>query len=221
MAKSETAVKVSQFSLQGRVIGFVGKAEKPAKLLWVETSEGERFIKLSKKLRGSLSLQGSLVAGDCVEISGERKFKPKTGEMKFKAYQVESKACDQQQRLLELDSNEVLEHVCKPDKNHQKKKEKQPITAPPKAKACVMVCQKSSCRKRGASDVCQAITDSLRERGLEEHVTIKPTGCMKQCKKGPVLVLMPDKSRYTKVASQEVSTLVEEHFACKLRVQNN
>lgn len=219
MGKSEIAVKVSQFSLEGRVIGFVGKSEKPAKLLWVETLEGERFIKLSKKLRGSL--EEFLAPGDCVEISGEQKFKPKTGEMKLKAFQVHSKACAQQLGLLELDSNELMTRVCKPDKNHQQKKDKQTTATAPKAKACVMVCQKSSCRKRGANDVCQAITDSLRERGLEDHVTIKPTGCMKQCKKGPVVVLMPDKSRYTKVDSQEVSTLVEEHFACKLRVQNN
>ncbi|NET54472.1 MAG: (2Fe-2S) ferredoxin domain-containing protein, partial [Merismopedia sp. SIO2A8] len=88
-------------------------------------------------------------------------------------------------------------------------------------RACVMLCQKSSCRKRGAGDVYKAVTDSLRTRGLDEHVTIKTTGCQKQCKKGPVMVLMPDKSRYTQVDSQQISTIVDKHFACQLKSQQN
>jgi (2Fe-2S) ferredoxin len=40
---------------------------------------------------------------------------------------------------------------------------------------------------------------------------------MKQCKTGPCVVFMPDKSRYTGVAPKEVSTLVEKHFAAKLK----
>ena len=183
--------KVSQFSLEGRFVGFVGELEEKPKRLRVATSEGERYIKLSKQLRGSLS--EVLQPGDWIRILGEEKRKKETGELKLKAFQVQLTAPLQQQSVF------------------------QPPVPAPKTKACVMVCQKSSCRRRGAGEVCQAVTESLREQGLEDQVAIKGTGCMKQCKTGPCVVFMPDKSRYTGVAPKQVSTLVEKHFAAKLK----
>jgi len=44
-------------------------------------------------------------------------------------------------------------------------------------------------------------------------VNIKLTGCLKQCKKGPNLVVMPDKKHYNQVAPQDVPSLIERHFA--------
>jgi hypothetical protein len=67
--------KVSQFSLEGRFVGFVGELEEKPKRLRVATSEGERYIKLSKELRGSLS--EVLQPGDWIRILGEQKRKRK------------------------------------------------------------------------------------------------------------------------------------------------
>lgn len=185
------AEKVSTFHLEGKFIGFVDYFEENPKRIKVAYEEGERWIKLSKDLRRSL--REVLKLGDWLEISGEYKYKYKTGELKLKAYQVNIKTASKQ--TTDLPS---------------------PV-AVPKTKACVMVCQKSSCRKRGADQVCQAVAESLRDRGLEDQVTIKGTGCMKQCKTGPCVVLMPDKSRYTQVSPQEIPTLIEKHFAAKLK----
>lgn len=182
---------VSRFCLEGRFVGFVGNLEEKPKRLRIATAEGERYIKLSKELRGMLS--EVLHPGDWVEVSGEQKRKDKTGELKLKAYQVRTTAPIRQDKVF------------------------QPPVAAPKTKACIMVCQKSSCRKRGAGDVCRAVTETLRDRGLEGQVAIKGTGCMKECKKGPCVVFMPDKSRYLGVAPKEVSQLVEKHFAAKLK----
>ncbi|NEP36436.1 (2Fe-2S) ferredoxin domain-containing protein, partial [Moorena sp. SIO3B2] len=79
-------------------------------------------------------------------------------------------------------------------------------------KASILVCQKSSCRKRGGQAVCNAIASSLKDHGLEDQVKIKETGCLKQCKHGPNLVMMPDKARYSEVAPQQIPTLIERHF---------
>lgn len=186
----KTAEKIAKFNLEGRFIGFVGDIGEKPKRLRVATSEGERYIKLSKELR--YSLRPVLQPGDWVEISGIQKYKQKTGELKLKAFEVKLKTSQSQQKVF------------------------QPAVAAPKTKACVMVCQKSSCQKRGSAKVCQAVIESLRDRGLEDEVAIKGTGCMKECKKGPCVVMMPDKSRYTEVAPKQVSTLIEKHFAAKL-----
>jgi (2Fe-2S) ferredoxin len=184
-----------RFSLEGRFVGFVGDLEEKPKRLRLATAEGERYIKLSKELRGAL--REVLQPGDWIQLCGEQKYNYKTGELKLKADQVNFKAPNHQQNVF------------------------QPPLDAPKTKACVMVCQKSSCRKRGAGDVCQAVTASLRDRGLEDQVAIKGTGCMKQCKSGPCVVFMPDKSRYTGVAVKEVQILVEKHFTAKLKPEGN
>ena len=193
MKKEET---VSTFSLEGRFVSFVGDLGEKPKRIRVATAEGERYIKLSKELR--YSLWEVLKAGDWIEIFGEQKYKYKTGELKLKAYQVKLTAPTQQHSIFQP-----------------------PVAAPTKTKACVMVCQKSSCRKRGGDEICQAVTESLRTRGLEDQVAIKGTGCMKECKRGPCVVFMPDKSRYTGVAPQEVPTLIEKHFASKLKPEES
>ena len=179
--------KKSRFSLEGRFIGFVGDLGKPPKRILVATSDGERNIKLLKKLRGSVV--EVLEPGDWVQISGKQKYKRKTGKLKLKAQQLQSMA--------------PVQH---------KKSGSSPAVAAPKTKACVLVCQKSSCRKRGSSKVSQSIVNYLRDRGWENQVAIKGTGCMKQCKKGPCVVFMPDKSRYVNVDPKQVPTLMEKHL---------
>ncbi|MFM6058529.1 MAG: (2Fe-2S) ferredoxin domain-containing protein, partial [Microcystis aeruginosa] len=92
--------------------------------------------------------------------------------------------------------------------------EKNPEVAPAKAKkATVLICQKSDCWKNGGARVCQRLESGLEEKGLGEAVNIKLTGCLKQCKKGPNLVVMPDKKHYNQVAPQDVPSLIERHFA--------
>jgi len=182
--------KVSNFSLEGRFISFVGEMTQKTKRLQVATAEGERYIKLSKELRYSLTQV--LQPGDWIQISGEQKRKHKTGELKLKAFQVKLTTAIKQQEI------------------------SQPVAVTPSTKACIMVCQKSACYKRGAALVGQALTASLRDCGLVDQVTVKGTGCMKECKRGPCVVFMPDKSRYTGVAPKEIPHLIEKHFADNL-----
>ncbi len=179
----------SRFSLEGQFIAFVGDFGKQPKRIRVATLNREHYIKLSKELRSSLS--EVLKPGNWLQISGEQKYKKKTGKLKLKADQITSIVPVQQNSVSPLQ-----------------------ITAP-KTKACVMVCQKSSCRKRGGSKVSQSVAEYLRDCGWENQVTMKGTGCMKQCKKGPCVVFMPDKSRYINVDPKQVPTLMEKHFVAK------
>lgn len=216
--------KVSPFYLEGRFIGFVGDVEEKPKRIRVATAEGERYIKLSKELR--YSIRGVLQPGDWVEIFGELKLKDKTSELKLKASRLKVTA-PALKGLVKEDREEPGALATKDKKtqnsstNSSQNLNHTPPTPAPKSKACVMVCQKSSCRKRGADKVCQALTESLHDHGLEDQVAIKGTGCMKQCKQGPCVVVMPDKSRYTGLAPQEIPKLVEKHFAAKLKPEGS
>ena len=213
----------SRFSLEGRFVGFVGDFGKQPKHIRVTTSDGERYIKLLKKLRGSVI--GILEPGDWVQISGKQKYKKKTGKLKLKAAQLKSITPAQQKtvspspiaapRVSEKRSGETSQQTRGRGDAGTRRMEiprKISLTPAPKSKACVMVCQKSSCRKRGGSKVSQSVADYLQERGWENQVAIKGTGCMKQCKKGPCVVFMPDKCRHTNVDPKQVPALMEKHF---------
>lgn len=84
-----------------------------------------------------------------------------------------------------------------------------------KPKSTILVCQKLDCQKRGAIAVCQALEAALSDRGLEDKVTIKATGCMKNCKAGPNLV-MPNKTRHSQIHTVQVPKLMDQHFGPKI-----
>lgn len=177
--------KVVSFSIEGRFLGFEEENSKPKKLI-VATSQGEYTIKLAKSLRYDFQLR--LIPGDWLQISGEKQFDSKTCKLKLKADQI----------IPSTVSQEAI------------------LPAPvDKGKASILVCQKSSCMKRGGKEACQAMQTALEIRGLSEQVTIKGTGCLKDCKAGPNIVMMPDKKRYTKVEATQVPALIDKHFAQK------
>lgn len=176
--------QAAPFQLEGRFLGFEVEDGYKIKRLNIATADGEQCIKLTKEARASV--QGVLTLGDWIRISGERSHCPETQEVKYKAHHIQPVA-----------------------------PRSQAPTAPPtkpKPKATILVCQKSDCMKRGGKALCQRLQQELSDRGLAEQVTIKGVGCMKECKAGPNLVLMPNKARYSRIQAPEIPTLLDRHF---------
>lgn len=179
--------QVSTFQFEGRFLGFELADGYKRKYLRLATAEGECSVKLCKQLRRSFELR--LIPGDWVEVSGEQQFEPKKGKLKLKAERVVPATPSQD-------------------------KTKVPATTPPaksKKQASILVCQKSSCMKRGGKAVCQALAETLEQHGLADEVAIKGTGCLKQCKAGPNLV-MPDKTRYSRIQAEQIPAVIAQHF---------
>lgn len=177
--------EVSAFSLEGKFLGFEFEDGYQRKYLRLENSEGAYYVvKLAKYLRSSFEL--NLQPGDLVQIFGEKKFDSKKGTLKLKALRV------------------IISDT-------QAKTPVSPTPKPAKAKANILVCQKSDCMKRGGKGVCQALQAALSDRGLENEVAIKGTGCLKQCKAGPNLV-MPDKTRYSRIQADQIPQVIDRHF---------
>ncbi|MBE9211287.1 (2Fe-2S) ferredoxin domain-containing protein [Plectonema cf. radiosum LEGE 06105] len=196
MGKSQCS-EVSEFCLEGRFLDFVIKDGYKLKGLLLATSEGERYIKLAKHLRIAFDLR--LPPGTWLQVVGERRYDTKTGEVKLKAERVMAA-----RRSVEIPEEVQTIPTEKPKEKSVKKN--------------ILVCQKSSCMKRGGQKLCQALAASISERGLEDQVAIKGTGCMKNCKAGPNLI-MPDKTRYSKIQAEQVSTLMDKHFGLKEGVE--
>ncbi len=190
--------ETSEFCLEGRFLEFVIKDGYKLKGLLIATSEGKRYIKLAKHLRDAFDLR--LPPGTWLQVVGEKKYDTESGEVKLKAERVMAA-----RRSVEIKEEVKTIATEKPEEKSTKKN-------------TILVCQKSSCMKRGGQKLCQAIAASISERGLEDQVAIKGTGCMKKCKAGPNLI-MPDKTRYSKIQASQVSTLMEKHFGTKEQVE--
>lgn len=191
------SAKISEFRLEGRFIDFVIKDGYKLKGLTLATSEGECYVKLAKHLRANFDWR--LAPGTWLQVIGEKKYDKKSDTVTLKAEQVMAARSEIGKVQTSTSGQQP------PVVDHAKAK-----TA--KTKATILVCQKSDCMKRGAKGVCQALEASLSDRGLEDQVNIKGTGCMKNCKAGPNIV-MPDKTRYSRIQAAQVPAVMDKHFA--------
>lgn len=189
-------VKVSEFCLEGRFLDFVIKDGYKLKGLLLATSEGQCYVKLAKHLRIAFDLR--LPRGTWLQVVGTKKYDAKKEEVTLKAERV-------------IAGRSQIEIIA-PNLNIQKVSLAPETSKPkPEKKQTILMCQKSDCMKRGGKTLCQVLESELSDRGLQDTVNIKGTGCMKNCKAGPNLV-MPDKTRYTKVNPSQVAILVDKHF---------
>ncbi|NJK61808.1 MAG: (2Fe-2S) ferredoxin domain-containing protein [Synechococcaceae cyanobacterium SM2_3_1] len=149
------------------------------------TDEGELRIKLDKPLRRVVGPY--LRAGQSLEVQGITKLKP--GK--------EEKTIAERVRILQ-EGGSLQE----------------PPQSPPKPRLrSVQICGKSDCRRRGSDRVLEAFEQALADHPEADTVRLKVTGCMKNCKAGPNLVVMPDKARYCQINPAQVPDLIQRHFS--------
>ncbi|MGB5593544.1 MAG: (2Fe-2S) ferredoxin domain-containing protein [Crocosphaera sp.] len=178
---------LSQFRLVGQLESFVIKKGDKLKYLRMKVEEREYWLKIPKKLRQDVDR--SLLSGTWLEVTGNRELKKKTGFFELEATKVKL-----------LANPDIPCAVIAPE-----------IASSSVGK--ILVCQKSSCWKRGGESICQRLEKQLDDQGLGDRVEIKLTGCLKQCKKGPNVVIMPDKTRYSQVKPRQVQELLDKHFS--------
>lgn len=199
--------EVLDFIVEGRLIDFSIKDGYKLKGLRIETTEGEVYVKLAKHLR--INFNWMLPLGTPLRIYGEKKVDTKTGCVKFKAQRV----------IMAGEVDRVWAKVS-PPVNLNPPSPVNEVKPKPAKTETILVCRKSDCMKRGGKKLCQVLQAEISDRGLDNHVTIKGTGCMKSCKAGPNLV-MPDKTRYKRIQATEVPALVDKHFASKNKNSNS
>jgi NADH:ubiquinone oxidoreductase subunit E len=186
-----TNSQVTEFCFEGRFLDFVIKDGYKLKGLVLWTSEGECYIKLAKHLRSAFDLR--LPQGTWLQVVGTKQYNAKKDQVTLVAERVMAASADM--------GTVTAENLAK--------------TKPDKVQT-ILVCQKSDCMQRGGKALCQALESELTNHGLENSVAIKGTGCMKNCKAGPNLV-MPDKTRYSKVKAEQVAALIDKHFSGEIQ----
>ncbi len=189
------------FRLEGQFVGFEAGGKSPFKYLRLRTASGAQRIKLSKDLQ--LMLFRYLAAGDRLRVVGQQKIDKQTGEPRYKAQDV---VRIDSGTVAALDPDAAISSVDEPGARHPENSKKK--------KARILICNKSSCRKRGSEAVCGAIAQTLSQLDLTD-VELKKTGCIDRCKAGPNVVMMPGKAKYTRVSPNQIPKLVQQHYSAK------
>ncbi|MEG3897942.1 MULTISPECIES: (2Fe-2S) ferredoxin domain-containing protein [unclassified Microcoleus] len=212
--------QVSEFSLEGEILSLIVEDGCKLKYLRISSDDDRKvefLVKLSKELR--TFLLPVLTPGLKVEVVGEKELNLKNGKIKLKARSLKLARGQNDRSPEQLDSTSVPVGVLTSDDRAIGKTQvtsptvAQTVKAPAKTQTKILVCQKSDCQKRGAGGVCKALENALNSRGLEDKVTVQGTGCLKQCKAGPNIVVMPDKTRYSRIAPAEIPAIIDKHFA--------
>ena len=76
----------------------------------------------------------------------------------------------------------------------------------------VLICGGTGCTSSGSKSIQGAFETALEANGLTEEVKIVQTGCFGLCALGPVVIIHPEGTFYSRVTTEDVEEIVSEHL---------
>ncbi|MBQ6399744.1 MAG: NADH-quinone oxidoreductase subunit NuoF [Clostridia bacterium] len=84
----------------------------------------------------------------------------------------------------------------------------------------VLVCGGTGCSSSGSAKLIERFEDQLKEKGLDKEVKVVRTGCFGLCEAGPVVIVYPEGTFYSRVKVEDVDEIVSEHLLKGRKVQH-
>jgi NADP-reducing hydrogenase subunit HndC len=81
-----------------------------------------------------------------------------------------------------------------------------------KVKKQILVCGGTGCTSSGSRKIIDKLNEALEAKGLSDEVKVIMTGCHGLCAIGPIVIVYPDNSFYSRFDESNVDRLVEEHI---------
>ncbi len=76
----------------------------------------------------------------------------------------------------------------------------------------VLICGGTGCTSSGSLKIHEAFDEHLAKQGLTEEVKVVMTGCFGLCALGPVVIIHPEGTFYSRVTPEDVEEIVNEHL---------
>ena len=76
----------------------------------------------------------------------------------------------------------------------------------------VLICAGTGCTSSGSAAVADALANELEAKGLSYEIKIVKTGCFGLCALGPVMIVYPEGTFYSRVTANDIPEIVEEHL---------
>ena len=87
-------------------------------------------------------------------------------------------------------------------------------------RAHVLVCGGTGCSSSGSAQLIERFEEQLKEKGLDREVKVVRTGCFGLCEAGPVVIIYPEGTFYSRVKLEDVDEIVSEHLLKGRKVQH-
>ena len=79
-------------------------------------------------------------------------------------------------------------------------------------RAQVLICGGTGCTSSGSVKLIPEFEAQIAKNGLEDEIKLVKTGCFGLCELGPVVIVYPDGTFYSRVEESDVKEIVEEHL---------
>jgi NADH:ubiquinone oxidoreductase subunit F (NADH-binding)/(2Fe-2S) ferredoxin/NAD-dependent dihydropyrimidine dehydrogenase PreA subunit len=79
-------------------------------------------------------------------------------------------------------------------------------------RAQILVCGGTGCALEGSMDIANQFKIELKKNRIENEIEVIRTGCLGLCELGPIVIIYPEGTFYSKVTTKDVGEIVEEHL---------
>ena len=196
---SKMTDSMTPFRLTGRFLGFLPGEKSPYQMISLAASPdgcsqsaeaGNYQVVLGKQLRRMMHRY--LEPQDWIGVVGYQGINLRSGQMEWKADEI-----------LKLSARQVAEYQTSV---------RQPVVSSPTKAATkpvrILICQKSDCQRRGSEAVSQVLKEAIARTEAAQKVVVQSTGCMKRCKVGPNVVMLPG-GAHSEVSVERARSLIE------------
>ena len=76
----------------------------------------------------------------------------------------------------------------------------------------VLICGGTGCTSSGSVALGEKLANELVAKGLENEIKIVKTGCFGLCALGPIMIIYPEGTFYSRVTVDDIPEIVEEHL---------
>ena len=76
----------------------------------------------------------------------------------------------------------------------------------------VLICGGTGCNSSGSAHLETALEKELAAKGIQDEIKIVKTGCFGLCALGPVMIVYPEGTFYSRVQADDIPEIVEEHL---------
>ncbi len=79
-------------------------------------------------------------------------------------------------------------------------------------RAHVLVCGGTGCSSSGSTELIKRFEEQIAKNGLDKEVKVVRTGCFGLCEAGPVVIVYPEGTFYSRIKVDDVDEIVSEHL---------
>ncbi len=76
----------------------------------------------------------------------------------------------------------------------------------------VLICGGTGCTSADSPKIMEKMTEEISKAGLDKEVKVVRTGCFGLCEAGPIVIVYPEGSFYSRVSVSDVAEIVNEHL---------